>query len=232
MQGDLDAPRGGPASDLSMQERAYRVIRSRIVACRFPPGSSLNEGSVAVELQLGRTPVRQAFDRLRQEGLVTVHPRRGVEVRGFEIGELLEIIEARLINECHAAGLAAERATPADLAGLEEIILRSGGATDPHDTERLMLLEQEFHAKLADIAGNTVLANLLRNLCDRTIRFWFVASGRPGQRHHVIEQHADIVAAVARGNRSDAETAMRRHLLDFRESVLRQPELVTRGYAP
>jgi DNA-binding GntR family transcriptional regulator len=131
-----------------MQEQAYRDIRSRIVSCRFRPGARLNEAEVATLLGLGRTPVRQAFDRLRMEELVLVHARRGVEVRGFDTGELLEIIEARLVNECHAAGLAALRATPGDIAALEGILLRSTTATAVQDAETLMLLEQEFHGLL------------------------------------------------------------------------------------
>ncbi|MFC0410036.1 GntR family transcriptional regulator [Roseomonas elaeocarpi] len=219
------APCAVPATPPPLAEQAYRAIRSRIIACRYRPGSRLNEAEVAAQLGLGRTPVRQAFDRLRLEGLVTVHPRKGVEVRGFEVGELLEIAEARLANECLAAGLAAERATAADLAALEEILLRSGVATEPQETARLMQLDAEFHGRLADIAGNTVLAALLRNLCDRTIRFWFVAAGRQQHRRAVIEQHADIVAAIAAGDRAGAEDAMRRHLEDFRRSVMRQPGL-------
>ncbi|MBC9208328.1 GntR family transcriptional regulator [Roseomonas aerophila] len=209
----------------SLQEQAYRDIRSRIVSCRFRPGSRLNEAEVATLLGLGRTPVRQAFDRLRMEGLVIVHPRRGVEVRGFEAGELLEIVEARLVNECHAAGLAALRATPRDIAALEDILLRSTAATPVEETETLMRLEREFHGLLAQIAGNTVLAGILRNLQDRAIRFWFVASGQQPQRQSVVAQHADILGAIAAGDRAGAEAAMRRHIEDFRASVLRQPGL-------
>ena len=209
----------------SLQEQAYRDIRSRIVSCRFRPGARLNEAEVATLLGLGRTPVRQAFDRLRMEGLVIVHPRRGVEVRGFEAGELLEIVEARLVNECHAAGLAALRATPRDVAALEDILLRSTAATPVEETETLMRLEREFHGLLAQIAGNTVLAGILRNLQDRAIRFWFVASGQQPQRQSVVAQHADILGAIAAGDRAGAEAAMRRHIEDFRASVLRQPGL-------
>jgi DNA-binding GntR family transcriptional regulator len=230
-------PRDGPSAlrtepGLALREQAYRAIRSRIVSCRYRPGSQLNEAMVAAEVGLGRTPVHQAFDRLRLEGLVAIHPRQGVEVRGFETGELLEVIEARLINECHAAGLAAEHATDADIAALEDILLRSGAATAMDDTVPLMQREHEFHGCLADIAGNTVLSRLLRNLCDRTIRFWHVATGREDHRQSVIEQHADIVVAVAAGDRTGAEAAMRRHLEDLRQSVLRQPGLGARGRLP
>ncbi|MBE9606930.1 GntR family transcriptional regulator [Acetobacteraceae bacterium H6797] len=210
---------------LSLQEQAYRAIRARIVTCRIPPGSILNEGQVASMIGLGRTPVHQAFDRLRLEGLVTVQPRRGVMVRGIELGEMLEIIEARLVNECHVAGLAAMRATPADIAALEENLLRSGGATGVKDTERLMLLEQEFHGLIADMAGNEVLATFLANLRDRAIRFWYVASGREPHRQLVVAQHADIVQAIARADRAGAEAAMARHLEDLRQSVLRERDL-------
>lgn len=207
---------------LSLQEQAYRAIRSRIITCRFPPGSTLAEAQVAAMLNLGRMPVHQAFDRLRNEGLVTVQPRRGVVVRGIEAGEMLEITEARLANEVLAAGLAAERATPADLAALEQNLLQSGPATAMGETERLMLLEQEFHGLIAAMAGNQVLAAILANLRDRALRFWYVAAGQQPHRRLVVAQHADIVQAIARGDRPGAEAAMRRHLEDLRRSVLAQ----------
>lgn len=208
----------------SLQDQAYRAIRDRIVTCRFAPGSTLLEAGVAAALNFGRTPVRQAFDRLRLEGLVVVHPRKGIEVRGIDTAELLDVIEARLINEGHAAGLAAERASPAELAALEENLLRAGAATAVAATEQLMRLEQEFHGLIAAAARNAVLAEILRNLRDRAIRFWFVAAGQQGHRQAVMAQHADIVGAIARRDRDAAEAAMRRHIEDFRASVLRQVE--------
>lgn len=209
----------------SLQEQAYHAIRSRILSCRFRPGERLNEAEVAALVRLGRTPVRQAFDRLRIEGLVAVHPRRGVEVRGLDTGELLEIVEARLVNECHAAGLAALRATPDDITALEEILLRSTAATGLSETGELMRLEHAFHGDLARIAGNRVLAGILGNLQDRAIRFWFIAAGQQAHRQAVVAQHTEIVGAIARGDRAAAEDAMRRHIEDFRASVLCQPGL-------
>ncbi|MCQ4159677.1 GntR family transcriptional regulator [Roseomonas sp. GC11] len=206
-----------------MQEQAYRAIRSRIIRCLYRPGGRLIEAEVAAQLGLGRTPVRQAFDRLRLEQLVTIHPRHGVEVRGLDTAELLDVVEARLINEGHAARLAAARATPADLAALEDILLRSTAATGPEHTETLMLLEQEFHGRLAEMAGNPVLAGILRNLQDRSIRFWFIAAGQQSHRRAVVAQHADIVGAIAAGDGEAAEAMMRHHIEDFRHSLLRQP---------
>ncbi|WP_159999373.1 GntR family transcriptional regulator [Roseomonas sp. 18066] len=207
---------------LSLQEQAYRAIRARIVTCRFPPGSSLVEAQVAEALNFGRTPVRQAFDRLRQEGLVVIHPRKRVEVRGIDPAELLDIIEARLINEGHAARLAAARASPAEIAALEDNVLRAGSATAVAETEQLMLLEQEFHGLIAAAARNAVLADILRNLRDRAIRFWFIAAGQSTHRQSVVAQHAEIVAAIAGRDGAAAEGAMRRHIEDLRSSVQQQ----------
>jgi DNA-binding GntR family transcriptional regulator len=209
----------------SLQEEAYREIRSRIITCRFHPGATLREAEVAQALGLGRTPVRQAFDRLRVEGLVLVRPRRGVEIRNLEQRDLLEIVEARLVNEVHAAGLAALRTTQADFAALEDIVLRSAAVTAVSETALLMQLDRAFHEKLAEMSGNGVLAGILRNLQDRAIRFWFIAAGQQPQRQSVVAQHADILAALAAGDRAAAEAAMQRHIEDFRASVQRQPGL-------
>jgi len=216
------SPRPDPTP--SLQEEAYREIRSQIISCRFHPGARLREADVAERLGLGRTPVRQAFDRLRVEGLVLVHPRRGVEIRDLEQRDLLEIVEARLVNEVHAAGLAALRATQADFVALEDIVLRSATVTTVSETPLLMQLDRAFHEKLADMSGNAVLAGILRNLQDRAIRFWFIAAGQQPQRQSVVAQHADILAALARRDRTAAEAAMNRHIEDFRSSVQHQPD--------
>ncbi len=220
----------GPSTEENSQQAlAYRALRSRIVTCRFRPGQVLQEARVAEMLGLGRTPVRQAFTRLQDEGLVTVHARRGVEVRGFELAELLEIIEARIINESHAARLAAERATPEDVSALGEILIRSTTATDVDETIQLMELDRAFHRRLTEMAGNAVLAGILHNLQDRAIRFWFIASGQKPHRQGVVAQHAEILAAISAGDGAAAQTAMARHIEDLRRSVLRQPGLPAQG---
>ena len=84
----------------SLRDQAYEAIKHQIITCAFKPGQAINEAQVALLLGLGRTPVHQALDRLMVEELVDILPRKGVVVRPLSLSEVLQITDARLVNEC------------------------------------------------------------------------------------------------------------------------------------
>ena len=95
-----------------MADRAYAALRDRIVALRIAPGAPINEDALGRELEMGRTPVREAIKRLALERLVTVYPRRGTFASEINITDLAAISDVRVQLEGHAARRAAERLTP------------------------------------------------------------------------------------------------------------------------
>src|SRR6516165_7080141 len=129
-----------PARGL-LADRAYRALRDRLVTLRIPPGSPIDEDAIGRELQMGRTPVREAIKRLALENLVTVFPRRGTFASEINITDLAHISDVRGQLESHAAYRAAERITEAqreELSGLLDELHASQG-TD--DLETLMELD-------------------------------------------------------------------------------------------
>jgi DNA-binding transcriptional regulator YhcF (GntR family) len=106
----------------SLSEKAYHLIRDRIVSLRLPPGSMIDERELVADLGLGRTPVREALRRLAGENLVDVFPRRGMFVAGVDVGDLASISEARAELEGFAARLAAARATKEERRVCEELV--------------------------------------------------------------------------------------------------------------
>lgn len=203
-----------------LKDQAYAAIRHHIITCRFAPGEKLNEAQVAEALGLSRMPVRHALARLRLEGLVTIRPRKGIEVRPIDPEELLQIIEARIINECHAARLAARRFSPQDAAAMRRILTETETALKRRDTEAMMLLDKSFHDVIAGASGNAVISDILGNLHDRAVRFWFISLDEEGHQGSVLQEHRAIVDALAAHDPDAAEKAMARHIEAFRHNVM------------
>jgi DNA-binding GntR family transcriptional regulator len=207
------------AAPRSLRDIAYDEIKHRITTCAFAPGDYLNEASVSALLGIGRTPVHQALDRLMLEGMVEVMPRKGVIVKPVSLDEVLQIIEVRLLNETYAARLAAEHADDNDLAMLTDIMNRTEQWAAVRNIEQLMLLDRDFHNCLAQAARNNVLAELLRRLQDRSLRFWFISLKAPGHHATVLAEHAAVLSAVRARDPDGAAGAMRTHIESFRRNV-------------
>ncbi len=212
----------GSRSTKSLLDRAYDEIKFRIITCRYRPGEVLSEAAISVELRIGRTPVHQAIQRLMMDGLISIMPRKGVMVRPVSMDEAMEIIGVRLVTECYCASLAANRANDSELKRLQEIVDASEEAVANRDVEQMMLLDREFHDTLARAARNLVLADVLRNLHERSLRFWFISLRDPDHHRKVLAQHRAIVEALQSRQSDAAGNAMREHILAFQRNVTRQ----------
>jgi GntR family transcriptional regulator, rspAB operon transcriptional repressor len=208
-----------PEAASSLRDAAYDAIKHRIITCAFRPGEYINELQLSTLLKIGRTPVHQALDRLMVEGMVEVIPRKGVIVKPVSLNEVLQIIEVRLINEPFGARIAAEQANDADLNELADVIARARHWASVRNVENLMLLDREFHFLIARATKNDVMSELLRNLHERSLRFWFLSLNAPKQYEKVQDEHAAILDAIRKRDPDKAEAAMRRHIESFRTSV-------------
>ncbi len=206
----------------SLLDRAYNEIKFRIITCRYRPGEVLSEAAISLELKIGRTPIHQAIHRLTMDGLVSIMPRKGVMVRPVSIDEAIEIIGVRLVTECYCARLAADRAEESELQELQDIVEASAKVTEKRNVEQMMLLDRAFHDTLARMAKNAVLADVLRNLHERSLRFWFISLRDLDHHREVLAQHRAIVKALQGRQPDAAEAAMRHHILAFQRNVTRQ----------
>jgi len=211
---------GGKTERLSLRDSAYEVIKRRILTCAFKPGDRINEVAVSELIGLGRTPVHQALDRLRLEGMVEVIPRKGVIVKPVIGKEVSQIADIRALNETYCARLAAERADLADIRSLRQIVADAKAAIAAKDVEAMMTLDREFHLRLARASRNDELAEIIRNLNERSLRFWFISF--TSDHHRSFQrQHQAILDAVARHDGDAAERAMRAHIDAFRGGISR-----------
>ena len=208
----------------SLRDAAYDAIKHRIITCVFKPGDYLNEAFVSAAIGIGRTPVHQAIDRLTQDGLLEVIPRKGVIVKAVGLDEVAQIIDVRRVNEPYCARLAAERADHIDVSVLGDILNRADAWTEVRNIEQMMLLDREFHIALARAAKNAVLQGMLQNLHERSLRFWFISLTAHDHHREVQKEHRAIFEAIKAHDADTAAEAMTDHIDSFRRNVTRYLE--------
>jgi DNA-binding GntR family transcriptional regulator len=199
-------------------EQAYFELRDRIVTLKLPPGAALREDELMRELDIGRTPLREAVKRLELENLVTVLPRRGTRVTEVQIADIVHITELRADLEGTAAELAALRLDDVERARAEELVRELAGAAD--DPEALMRLDEAVHRLVWEACGNPYMDAALERLFALSLRIWHLVLDRvPGLAASVHDQRQLLDALIARDG-ARARTLMRDHVLAFQREVL------------
>src|SRR5437879_10019094 len=157
----------------SQSEAAYFLIRDRILSLALPPGSLVHEAQLRQELSIGRTPIREALQRLGHEKLVRSVPNRGTFVTDVNITDLARITEVRVVLEGHAARLAAERSGAGDLEAIADLLERLDAAelTNPR---ALMQPDREIHRQISRSARNPLLDNTLERYFNLSLRLWYL----------------------------------------------------------
>jgi DNA-binding GntR family transcriptional regulator len=203
----------------SFSAKAYGVIKDRILTCVYPPGSALNEGRLAEELEISKTPVRQALAMLAHEGFVEVLPRQGYRVTDLSIHDVQEIFNLRLLLEPAAAAMAADHATAEQLQELRALAEEHDNIGDD-DYRAFVTQQRAFHVKLAEASGNGRLAATLTHLLEEMQRLYLSGLDvRAGiQQQH--GDHRDLVAALLKGNHHLAHEIAVRQIESSRERVM------------
>ncbi|NNH74681.1 GntR family transcriptional regulator [Nocardia uniformis] len=186
-------------------DRAYEWTKGQLLDGQFVGGELISEGQIAEELGVSRTPVREAFLRLQAEGFLELYPKRGAIVVPVGLGEARAVGEARLMVEDFALAAVAARGAAA-LSKLGADLLKRLDA----DSES-QLAGLGFHEKLVAAAGNPLIADMFRNLCDRHLRLVAAAVGTYGPDGDA-EEHRELAELIAAGRVDEAATALRRHL--------------------
>jgi DNA-binding GntR family transcriptional regulator len=208
----------------SLADMAFEAIKEKILKLYFLPGQYLNEGALCALLDMGRTPVHLALQRLQHEGLVEVMPRKGVIVQPGSISEILKILDSRATVEAELARNAAERASPKDIDELKA--LARIGATNGKTSELDSFIgaDREFHRKFAELAENPVLSDFARSLHERSIRYWYLHLWQTLDDKATVKQHTAIADAIARRDADAAADAVRAHIESLRTRLMRAQE--------
>jgi DNA-binding GntR family transcriptional regulator len=218
----------------SFAERAYEVIRDRLIMLEIRPGAPINDDQLARELGFGRTPVREALKRLERERLVVAYPRRGTFATEVNITDLGYISEVRQQLEPVAASAAATRATAADRAALRSLATKlhsagqksagqkSAGQKGPGDktvSTDLMRLDMQVHRAIYSATHNPYLEDTLVHYDNLATRIWCLFLSRlPDLAGHVSE-HSALLAAIVDGHADRAAELAAAHVANFEHAI-------------
>jgi DNA-binding GntR family transcriptional regulator len=217
---ELAATTNGSAS-----HAAYARVRDLIANLDLPPGSALREADLQQQVGVGRTPLREAFQRLAQEGMLRIYPRRAIVVAKLGLPEVRQIFEVRLALEPATAALAAERMTLAQAHALSELETELQAAADRSDVKTFLETDQVFHRTIARNAENPLLAEYVEHV--QTLNLWLWNTYFRAQRGHRggLFGHQPIVDALLAGDGALASAAMHEHIVTSKRQLLRGLEL-------
>lgn len=202
----------------------YAELRSKIISKQLTPGTRLPEITVAQQLKVSRTPVRDALRRLAAEGLVMITPNHGAKVTLPTAEEIHGAYAVRLHLELMSVGGASERPVDKKIASrITRIITNERRALAREDTETLMDLNNAFHKTIAECSENPVLTEYIENILLRTNVYTLFFSSFNEQTDDNAGQHEKIMRAILAKDRALSETLMKNHLR-LAHSMLTIPE--------
>jgi DNA-binding GntR family transcriptional regulator len=212
-----------PGAGASLAERAYVHLREEIIGVRLAPGTLLREDDLIQRLGIGRTPVREAVQRLQRDGFVTVLPRRGTLVSEISITDLAAIYEVRKQLESWASRLAAERATATD-HGEARLLMDDLAALTAHDDyQTLLTVDRRIHRFVYRTTKNPFLAETLDQYQNLSLRILHVAMQRypplTPRLDDVVQEQRTVLDAICRGDGATAERVAIEHISTFERAI-------------
>ena len=199
----------GMADNETRGDNAYRAILEAIREGVYKPGDRLREEEVAQRLGMSRTPVRQAFGRLLEKGLLQPAPGRGLAITVLEMDQIFELYAVRAEFEGLVARFAAQHATDAEIFNLKHVNRQFAAAGSAKEAARI---NRQFHARLYDAARNRYLRNAVEDLQESIALLPVTTFARKGRIAEAVDEHERIIAAIERRDMQSAADAAREHI--------------------
>jgi len=204
--------RGGSSARVPLVDEIASVLRERIYTHRYPTGSWLRQEQLSAELGVSRTPLREAFRLLEQEGLVQVKASQGAQVVSGDLDTLLEAYELRAVVDGLAARLAAERGDPHQGRHLRQAIRLQQAAVEPWQPQDYTQFNVDFHEQIMHLSGNSFVLGQAPILRMTAQVFTPVSLVRPEHASRAIQEHVAIADAIEAGDGPAAERLARAHI--------------------
>lgn len=202
---------------MTSSDQVYEELRRAILDGQFKPGSALKERDICASLNVSRTPVREALQRLGSEGLAELRPGRSIIVSKFEQGEIGEIFAVGTMLEGFVAGLAAAKATAQDIAILRQIVATMGALLDSgNEASGYVHLDHAFHDQLSTMARSKRVAQILRQTVSFRLLAKLFQAYEPVDFATSYNQHITILQAIEKKDAVWATAAMQSHIMTGR----------------
>ncbi|MFN8455211.1 MAG: GntR family transcriptional regulator [Anaerolineae bacterium] len=203
---------------LTNAEIAYQLLKEKIITVEMLPGSLIQESQLMEQLNLGRTPIREALKQLETDRLVVTAPHRGTFVAEVQITDLQQIYEIRRYLEGLCARLAAERATPEQITEMENFCQQMA-QPETLETRTLILMDRYFHNLLAKAANNRFIIGEIEHFYNLSLRLWHLSLPKVKSIDLDTNRHFLILQAIKDRSADCAEELMRQHIQHFQETI-------------
>jgi DNA-binding GntR family transcriptional regulator len=210
----------GPNALPTAVDFAYKQIWKQLVFAHEQKEQKLSDVTLAEKLGVSRTPVRQALERLVQDGLVRADPRRGFWIRQFTVRDIHEIYDVRGALEVLALRLAAPRLDPADLQSQLALIHEVRAQIDQHPVSLFLQCDFRLHTLLIRASGNSRLIHYLSTLRSQFSMFQVKDTRNPERLAPTLNDHEQILLALLEGDTDTAADVLATHITRSKEYVL------------
>jgi DNA-binding GntR family transcriptional regulator len=204
-------PPGENKQNTRSADRIYDALKSMAITYCMRPGERINEVDLAKQLNVSRTPLREALNRLVTEGFLTPRLNKGFFARRLDPNEVFNLYEFRSAVESIAVSIACARASKQELQALEKFVLASKDKKDDVLAINLLKLDEEFHERLAAATHNDEFVRTIRGINAR-IHFVRWIDMQSGRRVHTQNEHLQIVQALKKRDANNAARLMRDHI--------------------
>jgi len=207
-------------------DRVYEVVKSMAITYSIRPGERINEVDLAKQLNVSRTPLREALNRLVTEGFLTTRFNKGFFARRLDPNEVFNLYEFRSVAEAGATAIACERATDDELRAIEHFVLASKDTKADVLATNLLKLDEQFHERLASATHNDEFVRTIQGINAR-VHFvrWIDMQNR---RVHTQDEHLQIVRALQKRDCDRAVRLMRQHISRRLDQIV---DVIRTGYA-
>jgi len=202
----------------SMAESVYQTIKQKIIYVEYAPGTLIREGELASKLGVSKTPVREALNGLKHEGLVEVIPYKGYLVSQLSFQELRDLFELRIILETASVELAMQRITKSQLDHFKKLAQKKFNVDSEEARKEFMKVNADFHCYLGEVSGNKQLADQLTSIVQKMQRGLFLAL-RLSSLNEMEEEHLELVEAIEMKNEAKARKLIAKHIQDSQRNI-------------
>lgn len=196
-----------------LREQVHKKLKENIINGILPPHKRLIEEKIAAEMEMSRTPVREAIQKLEKEGLIHKLPRGGYAISVVTVEDIDDVFGLRSVIEGYAAYLATQRATGEDIKALEDIVIKEEQYLQEKKYDEIIKLNTEFHEKLYKSARSSKLYTMIYDLRDYIHRFRVMLLRYQDFVEISINDHKDMLVLMKAKNSARVEKLVRRHII-------------------
>jgi DNA-binding GntR family transcriptional regulator len=207
-------------SPIRESDRVEKELRNQILTLQIEPGLAVSEASLIKRYGWGRTPLREAFQRLAEQSLLQVVPHHGVVVTPLSVFDFVEVMDAMSMVIGSAASLACKHLTEQDLLQLQKNIDESSRAASSSDYISVAFQDYDFHRLLAYATSNRYLSRYLLHLHLVAMRFNLASWQRDSSAEFSLEEHTRILEALQRRDEDRAKTVMLEHIENAQKRIM------------